>query len=676
MGWGRKARWCLVSAVVATSVLAPLGGPGANAAFPGANGKLVFQRDGQIYSMLPDGSSLTQLTSDPNVGSNFPNWSPDGTRIVYQRGAQGDIMVMNADGSDAVNLTNSAAFDGYPVWSPDGTKIAFTSDRDGGQGDIYVMDADGANVVRITTTRGFYPSWSPDGAWIAYTVFGDDLYKVPASGGTPVAVTDTPTDEYLPDWSPDGSRIVFQRSTGFGHDIFVIDADGTDETNLTNDATFDGHPAWSPDGTTIAFVRESPGFNLWTMATDGSGKTQITDTSLSDEMVPDWQPVPPTPPSTTLEITADTVLTEDHHGPVVFAADDVTLDCAGWSIVGSGEPFGVLVEDRDGVTLQNCRVTGFSQYGIHFVGSVGSSILDNEATRNGMEDIYGSGFTLTEVHDSVIEGNLAFDNAEPGGAGFEINSASGDRFVSNRSIANENSSGFYTSDIHDNVFVGNTASQNGHGFNMDEPSGSNNTFRNNVASDNAGAGFRSTGVSGNAFLANDVHGNGEFGFLLLNSHRNRLRGNDASHNGIDGLYLGGSRRNRILRNAAVGNGAETGGHGIFLEFASTYNVLRYNEVLESGSTGIPVTEGSNGNTFEGNTSSRNGAIGFHVIASSNTFLENRAMENGEHGFRVSDGRWNKLRRNVACGNGILDALEDPGVSGNAWAANEFCTSDI
>jgi TolB protein len=58
-------------------------------------------------------------------------------------------------------LTDNPAWDGKPAWSPDGTKIAFVSDRDG-NGDIYVMNADGSNVIRLTNEGyNFEPSWSP-----------------------------------------------------------------------------------------------------------------------------------------------------------------------------------------------------------------------------------------------------------------------------------------------------------------------------------------------------------------------------------------------------------------------------------------------------------------------------------------------------------------------------------
>ena len=96
--------------------------------------------------MNPDGSGVVQLT-DNDADDGGPDWSPDGTRILFTRvatsGANSDIYVMNADGSGQTRLTDNPAFDFWPVWSPDGTRIAFTSFRDapwpGDTGDIFVM---------------------------------------------------------------------------------------------------------------------------------------------------------------------------------------------------------------------------------------------------------------------------------------------------------------------------------------------------------------------------------------------------------------------------------------------------------------------------------------------------------------------------------------------------------
>ena len=78
----------------------------------------------------------------------------------------GQVFVMDSNGSNLTNISDNAFFEGNPSWSPDGSKIAFYSDRDGTM-DIYVMDPDGSNVTRLTTgiagdNDGFPIAWSPE----------------------------------------------------------------------------------------------------------------------------------------------------------------------------------------------------------------------------------------------------------------------------------------------------------------------------------------------------------------------------------------------------------------------------------------------------------------------------------------------------------------------------------
>ena len=101
--------------------------------------------------------------------SGRPQWSPDGSKILFQSYRYehsdfgSDIFVVDADGSDEVNLTNHPAQDSDAWWSPDGTRIAFTSDRDRDEdmywSGLWVMDADGGSPVRITnlTGAGYHP---------------------------------------------------------------------------------------------------------------------------------------------------------------------------------------------------------------------------------------------------------------------------------------------------------------------------------------------------------------------------------------------------------------------------------------------------------------------------------------------------------------------------------------
>ena len=123
----------------------------------------------QIWVIPSDGSGPPEMITDAPDGALEPAWSPDGSRIAYRTLADGRIISMATDGSDVTRLTDSPDFDGQPTWSPDGTMIAFASDR-GASRDIYLMNADGSDQVDLSGNgpgddgehRGsdFSPSWS------------------------------------------------------------------------------------------------------------------------------------------------------------------------------------------------------------------------------------------------------------------------------------------------------------------------------------------------------------------------------------------------------------------------------------------------------------------------------------------------------------------------------------
>ena len=171
------------------------------------------------------------------------------------------LFASNADGSGVERLVDDLADYTGPDWSPDGTQIVFASTR-GGQAnfDLYLMNADGSNARRIYGTEfaEFAPSWSPDGTRIAFQFetspqSGWDIYTIKTDGTDLQRITDSAMEEELPDWSP-GGRIAYEAGRENAHDIFVVDADGTDRQQLTNNlGRVSGAPAWSPDGNQIAF---------------------------------------------------------------------------------------------------------------------------------------------------------------------------------------------------------------------------------------------------------------------------------------------------------------------------------------------------------------------------------------------------------------------------------------
>jgi Periplasmic component of the Tol biopolymer transport system len=128
-------------------------------------------KDNQIYVVNADGTGPTQLTfSKGNSGS--PEWSSDGTRILFDRDLNGwenkGIFSMNPDGTNVTQLT-SGHFDWQPTWSPDGKRVAFVRDLDGAR-ELFVVNADGSDTKQLTFGINTVsdPAWSPDGTSIAF----------------------------------------------------------------------------------------------------------------------------------------------------------------------------------------------------------------------------------------------------------------------------------------------------------------------------------------------------------------------------------------------------------------------------------------------------------------------------------------------------------------------------
>jgi len=199
-------------------------------------------------------------------------------RIIYEtlRKTDGEenweLFIMNADGSNATNLTQTKDTDEmYPHASPDGTKVCFVADEGTGRDkvrNVYYMNIDGTGRVKVADNAR-QPCWSPDGKRIAYMKGEYDRYTTRDYGTKGLFFYDLATGrhEQHPNrellhlynicWSPEGNWFVaiVHGGMGFEHNIIAFEAHGTGVFDLKKYGIEGCRPDLSPDGGTIGWAQ-------------------------------------------------------------------------------------------------------------------------------------------------------------------------------------------------------------------------------------------------------------------------------------------------------------------------------------------------------------------------------------------------------------------------------------
>ena len=296
----------------------------------GESGLIAFASDRgedgaiQIWTMRvrrdPQGEvqadAFTQLTFSPG-DKDQPVWSPDGSRIAFVAFGEErtglDIWVMNADGSDPVNVSWGIGDEFDPAWTPDGERIIFTHHyRDSGDRPVYALDwvkVDGTERERLS--EDFIeadPTFSPDGSWLLYVISAQshhyfhfrgahDGYQTPR-GFDLRAIFGEFGEVSDPAWAPAGNQFAYTRHDGSRENIVLVTYESIqrngvhhpDEYQLTN-TNGDTDASWSPDARWLAFTttRDGGDQEIYVMATTGRPQVNLTNRPGVDRE-PSWAP--------------------------------------------------------------------------------------------------------------------------------------------------------------------------------------------------------------------------------------------------------------------------------------------------------------------------------------------------------------------------------------------------
>jgi len=197
-------------------------------------------------------------------------------KLVYEtyrstkRKENWELVMVNPDGSDPVNLTNTPDVDEmYPHVSPDGTKISFIVDKGKGRSrvrHVYYMDIDGSNRVHVAE-HARQPCWCFDSKSLAYlkgeytrystreyATHGLMFYYLEHKWHRP-HVNDELHHLYATCWSPDGKWFLaaVQGGMGYSDTIIAFEAFGKEVFDLDPWHVKGCRPDFSADGTKMVW---------------------------------------------------------------------------------------------------------------------------------------------------------------------------------------------------------------------------------------------------------------------------------------------------------------------------------------------------------------------------------------------------------------------------------------
>lgn len=210
----------------------------------------------EVWRMNSDGANPVNLTNNPS-SERAASYSPDGKTIVFisdRDNKTQDFYLMNADGGNVRRITYNKIYCESPEWTNDGKQIIFTmivqkdSTDKKFNGEIFIMNSDGSNQKRLTNREGFDAGAdiSPDGKQIAFYGKSEkgnyDIFIMNIDGTSIKNFTDDEIEDYSPSWSSDGNWISFTSGNSANYDIWKMNVNTKEKIRLTTQPKRDETP--------------------------------------------------------------------------------------------------------------------------------------------------------------------------------------------------------------------------------------------------------------------------------------------------------------------------------------------------------------------------------------------------------------------------------------------------
>ena len=245
----------------------------ANATVPlttGGNRLLVLGRDGNLFTVNPDGTVPVALTSDASSTRSYAQatWSASGEKIGWTRvdqnaaGLTSALLTSRTDGSERTETATSfAPF--YLYWSPDDSTLAYLSNWLGDQGQTIALQTvdltnDSSEPTLVDTGQPLYFSWAPDSKQMVTHVANARAALVSVASGEVTVLSEASANFAAPQWSTTGDRLLFVTDIDSIPQLVLSDTQGENAQLITNISREDAISfSLNHQGTQLAYVETS-----------------------------------------------------------------------------------------------------------------------------------------------------------------------------------------------------------------------------------------------------------------------------------------------------------------------------------------------------------------------------------------------------------------------------------